>query len=93
MSRIGKKPVEIPAGVSVSLSGQTVVVTGPKGELSFTATDDVTVKVNRGAHTLFLRSPRANNWALGPVPTYQAYLGAPPVSWINRRGRRGGRHR
>ena len=46
MSRIGKKPVEIPSGVSVSLSGQTVVVTGPKGELSFTATDDVTVKVN-----------------------------------------------
>jgi|TARA_B100001094_G_scaffold283804_1_gene296811 large subunit ribosomal protein L6 len=45
MSRIGKKPVELPSGVSASLSGQTIVVSGPKGELSFTATDDVTVKV------------------------------------------------
>ena len=52
MSRIGKKPVEIPSGVSVSLSGQTVVVTGPKGELSFTATDDVTVKVNDNTVTV-----------------------------------------
>ena len=45
MSRIGKKPVELPSGVSASLSGQTIVVKGPKGELSFTATDDITVKV------------------------------------------------
>lgn len=45
MSRIGKKPVELPSGVSASLSGQTVLVKGPKGELSFTATDDITVKV------------------------------------------------
>ena len=45
MSRIGKKPVELPSGVTASLSGQTIVVKGPKGELSFTANDDVTVKV------------------------------------------------
>ncbi|MCK0126242.1 50S ribosomal protein L6 [Gelidibacter sp. F2691] len=43
MSRIGKRPVELPAGVTVSLSGQTVEVKGPKGVLSFTATDDVTI--------------------------------------------------
>ncbi|SEV96846.1 LSU ribosomal protein L6P [Aliiroseovarius sediminilitoris] len=45
MSRIGKKPVELPAGVSVTQSGQTVEVKGPKGVLSFTATDDVTITV------------------------------------------------
>jgi large subunit ribosomal protein L6 len=46
MSRIGKKPVELPSGVSASLSGQTIEVTGPKGARSFTATDDVTFKVD-----------------------------------------------
>jgi len=34
MSRIGKKPVEIPSGVKVALSGQTLNVEGPKGKLS-----------------------------------------------------------
>ncbi len=33
MSRIGKKPVEIPAGVNVSTEGQTIKVKGPKGDL------------------------------------------------------------
>ena len=42
MSRIGKKPVELPKGVVATLSGQTVEVKGPKGTRSFTATDDVT---------------------------------------------------
>jgi large subunit ribosomal protein L6 len=33
MSRVGKKPIEIPAGVTVSLNGNVVTVKGPKGEL------------------------------------------------------------
>jgi large subunit ribosomal protein L6 len=45
MSRIGKKPVELPSGVTASVSGQTVEVKGPKGTRSFTATDDVTISV------------------------------------------------
>ena len=45
MSRIGKKPVELPGGVSASVSGQTVEVKGPKGVLSFKGTDDVTITV------------------------------------------------
>ena len=45
MSRIGKRPVDLPTGVSASVSGQTVEVKGPKGTLSFNATDDVTIKV------------------------------------------------
>ncbi|WP_457646351.1 50S ribosomal protein L6 [Profundibacter sp.] len=46
MSRIGKKPVDLPSGVSASLSGQTIEVKGPKGTLSFTATDDVTITID-----------------------------------------------
>ncbi|MDP4032841.1 MAG: 50S ribosomal protein L6 [Pseudorhodobacter sp.] len=45
MSRIGKKPVELPKGVSASLSGQTIEVKGPKGTRSFSATDDVTLAI------------------------------------------------
>jgi large subunit ribosomal protein L6 len=48
MSRIGKKPVDIPSGVTASVSGQTVEVKGPKGTRSFTATDDVTLTVDDG---------------------------------------------
>ncbi|MEM1074629.1 MAG: 50S ribosomal protein L6 [Pseudomonadota bacterium] len=45
MSRIGKKPVELPSGVTATLSGQTIEVKGPKGTRSFSATDDVTLTV------------------------------------------------
>ncbi|MDQ0317165.1 50S ribosomal protein L6 [Amorphus orientalis] len=43
MSRVGKKPVEVPNGVTATIDGQTVNVKGPKGDLSFTAPDFVTV--------------------------------------------------
>ncbi|WP_323040408.1 50S ribosomal protein L6 [Gemmobacter sp.] len=46
MSRIGKKPVELPKGVSASLSGQTIEVKGPKGARTFTAPDDVTITID-----------------------------------------------
>ena len=46
MSRIGKKPVELPSGVTASVSGQTVEVKGPKGTRSFTATDDVSITLD-----------------------------------------------
>ena len=49
MSRIGKKPVELPQGVTASVSGQTIEVKGPKGTRSFTATDDVTIEVADGS--------------------------------------------
>ena len=48
MSRIGKRPVELPAGVSASISGQTVEVKGPRGSRSFKATDDVTLALEDG---------------------------------------------
>ena len=43
MSRIGKKAVAIPNGVQVTLSGQTVTVKGPKGQLSWTLPDEIVV--------------------------------------------------
>jgi len=45
MSRIGKKAIELPDGVSASVSGQSIEVKGPKGARNFTATDDVTITV------------------------------------------------
>ena len=48
MSRIGKKAVSIPAGVTVTLDGQTVAVKGPKGQLSWTVVEEITVKQEGG---------------------------------------------
>ena len=52
MSRIGKKPVPVPAGVTANVNGQVVEVKGPKGTLSFTATDDVTITLADGSVTV-----------------------------------------
>jgi len=48
MSRIGKKPVKVPSGVTATVSGQQVSVKGPKGELAFLVGDDVEVKMEDG---------------------------------------------
>jgi large subunit ribosomal protein L6 len=48
MSRIGKKSISIPAGVTVTLDGQTVAVKGPKGQLSWTVVDEITVTQEGG---------------------------------------------
>lgn len=58
MSRIGKKPVTLPSGVSASLSGQTIEVKGPKGTRSFSATDDVTIAVTDDKVSV---TPRGNS--------------------------------
>jgi large subunit ribosomal protein L6 len=52
MSRIGKKPVELPSGVSATVSGQTIEVKGPKATQNFTATDDVTIAVEDNVVTV-----------------------------------------
>jgi large subunit ribosomal protein L6 len=49
MSRIGKKAVAVPKGVTASVSGQKVSMKGPKGELSFVASDDIAVSMDNGA--------------------------------------------
>jgi large subunit ribosomal protein L6 len=57
MSRIGKKTVAIPSGVTVTLEGQKVSVKGPKGELSWTVVDEI--EVVRGDDGLSL-TPRSD---------------------------------
>jgi large subunit ribosomal protein L6 len=52
MSRIGKKAVSIPSGVTVTLQGQTVTVKGPKGQLAWTVSDEIEVK-QEGAEITF----------------------------------------
>jgi large subunit ribosomal protein L6 len=49
MSRIGKKAVQVPKGVTATVNGQKVSMKGPKGELSFTAIDAIEVKMDDGA--------------------------------------------
>src|SRR4029077_6423398 len=48
MSRIGKKPIAMPTGVSASTEGQTLSVKGPKGTLSMQMLDDVTYEIGEG---------------------------------------------
>ncbi len=55
MSRVGKKPVAIPAGVTATINGQTVSVKGPKGELKFVVHSDVAVEMEGNVVTV---SPR-----------------------------------
>ena len=58
MSRIGKKPVALPSGVSAAVSGQTIEVKGPKGSRSFTASDDVTMTIDESSVSV---TPRGNS--------------------------------
>jgi large subunit ribosomal protein L6 len=49
MSRVGKKPVAVPSGVTANVTGQTVRMKGAKGELSFLVPEEVTVAMEDGA--------------------------------------------
>ncbi|QIB32359.1 50S ribosomal protein L6 [Ancylobacter pratisalsi] len=55
MSKIGKAPVEIPAGVTASVDGQTVKVKGPKGALEVNVVEEIGVKLENGAILFALR--------------------------------------
>ena len=48
MSRIGRKSIPVPAGVDVTITGQTIKVKGPKGELSHTVAEPITVEREDG---------------------------------------------
>jgi large subunit ribosomal protein L6 len=49
MSRIGKKPVPMPAGVTATTEGQTLTVKGPKGTLSMQMLEDISYDIQEGA--------------------------------------------
>ena len=52
MSRVGKKPVTVPSGVTATVTGQTVKMKGSKGELSFLVPEEVSVVMENGAVTV-----------------------------------------
>ena len=58
MSRIGKKAIAIPQGVTATLEGLTVTVKGPKGQLAWTVVDEIEVRQENGELTL---TPKAEN--------------------------------
>jgi len=55
MSRIGRKSIPVPAGVDITINGQTVKVKGPKGELSHTLAEPITVE--RQENELLVKRP------------------------------------
>ncbi len=57
MSRIGKKPVPIPDGIKVSVSGRTINVEGPAGKLSWTHRPELTIAVDTAAKAVVVNRP------------------------------------
>jgi large subunit ribosomal protein L6 len=49
MSRVGKRPVSVPSGVTANIEGQTVKMKGPKGTLQYVVPDDVSVTMDKGS--------------------------------------------
>ena len=64
MSRIGKKPVAIPGGVTAAVNGQEVKVKGPKGELKHVLVDDVVAKLDNGEIEIAMREDTPNARAM-----------------------------
>jgi large subunit ribosomal protein L6 len=64
MSRIGKNPVVIPAGVTVTIDGNTVKVKGPRGELTRTLHPEMKVAMENGQVTVSRPSDASNHKAL-----------------------------
>ena len=64
MSRIGKQPIAIPSGVTVTLEGQTVTVKGPKGQLAWTVAEEVQISQADGQLTLAPREDTQRSRAM-----------------------------
>jgi len=64
MSRIGKRPVAVPNGVTVTVNGSAITVKGPKGELSRKLHPDMQVKVENGSVNVGRPSDEQNHRAL-----------------------------
>ena len=64
MSRIGRAPIAVPAGVDVKIDGQTVTVKGPKGTLTRTVNDNITVTLDNGVISVTRPNDEKENRAL-----------------------------
>ncbi len=82
MSKIGKKPIQIPAGVEVTLEGHELIVKGPKGELRKKFPETLQVRLSEGALLVAPRSEAAPDpketgalWGLGRALARNMILG------------------
>ena len=57
MSRIGKKPIAIPSGVTAEAADDTVVIKGPKGELKLALHPEVTVMIDKSTLAVLAKHP------------------------------------
>ena len=64
MSRVGRMPIDIPAGVTVKIDGPVISVKGPKGELTRTLHQDMKVTVQDNVITVERPSEEKNHRAL-----------------------------
>ena len=64
MSRIGKRTIEVPKGVTVTLDGQTVSVKGPKGELSWTVAEEIEISQGDDGLNLTMREDNQRSRAM-----------------------------
>jgi large subunit ribosomal protein L6 len=58
MSRIGKKPISVPAGVKVEQSGRKVKVSGPMGTMEFGCSQDIQVKIDSAANRIIVENKK-----------------------------------
>lgn len=72
MSRVAKRPLDLPAGVSLEMSGQEITVKGPKGEISMRCPEAVEVSIEGNVATV---SPAANNDNAALAGTIRSVLG------------------
>ena len=72
MSRVGKKPIPIPAGVKVAIDNGTVSVEGPKGKLTQVVKNDITVEM--ADNQLVLKRPSDSNTHKAAHGLYRALL-------------------
>ena len=64
MSRIGKRTIEVPKGVTVTIDGQTVSVKGPKGERSWTVADEIEITQGDDGLNLTIREDNQRSRAM-----------------------------
>ena len=74
MSRIGKKPIEIPKGIKVAVDGQTVTVEGSLGKLSQWFSPNVKVEFNAGTNVLTVTRANASREAAAMHGLYRALI-------------------
>src|SRR3989338_5550265 len=76
MSRLGKKPIALPVGVTATLADGVLTMKGPKGELSRTFTDDIMMTLGTGEAgvEITLVPARESNYTRALWGTYAAHL-------------------